>query len=105
MINTKPTIKNKFKELLSEMKNFKVQVVLDLDWKKRNDCKIFHSSTKLIASDSDNDELFKSVRQSIMTKIRNYACEDWIVLDVIRKHIFLTVSITRISSIENRDNK
>ena len=26
------------------------------------------------------------MRQSIMTKIKNYTCEDWIVLDVIVKH-------------------
>ena len=45
--------------------------------------KIFHSSTKLIASDSDIDEAFKSMHQSIITKIKNYACEDWIVLDAI----------------------
>ena len=32
---------------------FKVQVILVLDFKKRNDHKIFHSSLKLIASDSD----------------------------------------------------
>ena len=31
--------------------------------------------------------------QSIMTKINNYACEDWIVLGVIIKH-----SIRRINS-------
>ena len=32
---------------------FKVQVILVLDFKKRNDHKIFHSNPKLIASDSD----------------------------------------------------
>ena len=26
------------------------------------------------------------MHQSIMTKIENYACKDWIVLDVILKH-------------------
>ena len=46
---------------------------------------MFHSSAKLIASDSDIDEAFKSIHQSIMTKIKNYACKDWIVLDVIIK--------------------
>ena len=86
LINTKPMIKNKLKELLSELKKFKVQTILVLDYKKRNDRKIFHSSAKLIASDSDIDEAFKSMHQSIMTKIKNYACKDWIVLDVIIKH-------------------
>ena len=55
-INTKPTIKNKLKELLSELEEFKVQKILVLDYKKRNDRKIFHSSAKLIGSDSDIDE-------------------------------------------------
>ena len=59
LINTKPVIKNKLKELLSELKKFKVQAILLLDYKKRNDCKIFHSSAKPIASDSDIDEAFK----------------------------------------------
>ena len=44
LINTKPMVKNKLKELLSELKKFKVQRILILDYKKRNDRKIFHSS-------------------------------------------------------------
>ena len=81
-------IKNRLKEFLSEFKNFKVQTILVFNYKERNDCKIFHSRTKLIESDSDIDEAFKSMHQSIMAKIKNYACEDWIVLDVIIKHSF-----------------
>ena len=65
LINTKPMIKDKLKELLSELKKLKI-----------NDRKIFHSSTKLIACDSDIDEAFKSMHQSIMTKIKNYPSED-----------------------------
>ena len=86
LINTKPMIKNELKELLGELKKFKVQAVLVLDYKKSNDRKIFHSNTKLIPSDSDTDEAFKSMHQSIMTKINNYAYEDWIALDAIIKH-------------------
>ena len=86
LINIKPMIKNKLKELLSELKKFKVQAVLVLDYKKSNNRKIFHSNTKLIPSDSDTDEAFKSMHQSIMTKINNYAYEDWIVLNAIIKH-------------------
>ena len=86
LINTKPMIKNKLKELFSELKKFKVQTILVLDYKKRNDRKIFHSSAKLIASDSDIDEAFKSMHQSIMTKIKNYACKYWIISDVIIEH-------------------
>ena len=58
LINTKPVIKNKLKELQSELKKFKVQTILVLDYKKRNDHKIFYSSAKLIASDSDIDEAY-----------------------------------------------
>ena len=32
MINTKPMIKNKFKELLSQLKKFKVQTILVLEY-------------------------------------------------------------------------
>ena len=78
-------IKNKLKEFLSELKKFKVEAILIVDYKKRNDCKIFHSSAKVIASDSDIDEALKSIHQSIMTKIKNYVSEDWIVFDVIIK--------------------
>ena len=41
---------------------------------------------KLIGSDSDTDETFKSMHQGIMTKIKNYASDDCTVLDVIIKH-------------------
>ena len=86
LVNTKPMIKSKLKELVSEFKKFKVQTILALDYKERNDHKIFHSSAKLIARDSGIDESSKSIHQSIMTKLKNYACKDWIVLDVIIKH-------------------
>ena len=49
LINTKPGIKNKLKGLLSELKRFKVQMILVLDYKKRNGRKIFHSRPKLIS--------------------------------------------------------
>ena len=49
LINTKPMIKNKLKELLCELKKFNVQKRLVFDVKKRNDHKISHSSAKLIA--------------------------------------------------------
>ena len=86
LVNTKPIIKSKLKELLSELKKFKVLTILALDYKIRNDCKIFHSSNKLIASDLDINEAFESMHQSIMTKIKNYTFEDWILLDVIIRH-------------------
>ena len=54
-------IKNKLQELQNELKEFKVQTILVLEYKHRNDCKIFHSSTKPITTDSDIDETFKSM--------------------------------------------
>ena len=72
LINIKPMIKNKLKELLSELKKFKVQIILVLEYKKRNDRKTIYLSAKLIASNSDIDEAFKSMHQSIMTKIKNF---------------------------------
>ena len=86
LINTKPVIKNKLKELLSELKRFKVQTILVLDYKKTNNYKIFHSGAKLIANDSDVDKAFMPMHQSIITKIKNYDDKDWIVLGVITKH-------------------
>ena len=38
LINTKPMIKKKLKEMLSELKKFKTQPILVLDYTKRNDC-------------------------------------------------------------------
>ena len=67
-------------------KKFKVQTISVLDYKRRNDHRIFHSNAKLIISDSDIDEAFKSMHQNIMTKIKNYASKNCIVLDVIIKH-------------------
>ena len=55
-------IKSKLKELLSELKNFKVHKILVLDYKIRNYRKTFHLNPKPIASDSDIDESFKSIR-------------------------------------------
>ena len=87
--------------MLRGLKKFsKSQIILYLDYQKRNDHKVSHSSVKLISSDSDIDEAFKSFDQSIMTKIKNYASEDSIVLDVIIKHRFLSVSIRRKNSIK-----
>ena len=63
-------IKNKLKDLLSELKKFKIQTILVLDYKERNNHKILNSSAKLVASDSDIDEAAKIMHQSIMAKIK-----------------------------------
>ena len=64
-INLKAIIKKKLKELLRELKKFKVQ---KKNLKKWSGTKIFHSGTKVTASYSDIDEAFKSMHQSIMAK-------------------------------------
>ena len=79
-------IKSKLKELLSEFKKFKVQSILVLECTKRNDRKVFDSSVQRIANDSDIDETFKSMHQTIMTKIKKYASEDWVVIETIVNH-------------------
>ena len=102
LIDTKPVNSNELKELLSELQKFKVQTMLVLHYKKRNDGKIFHSSANLTANDSDIDAAFKFMYQSIITKIINNACKYLIVLDVIIKSTvlrFLSVSIMRLNSI------
>ena len=71
LINTKPMIKNNMKELLSELKKFKLQMISILEYKKRNDCKIFHSSTNLIASVSEINETFIiSMHRKILTRTK-----------------------------------
>ena len=64
----------------------KVQTILVLDYKNRNNCKIFHSNAKLIASDSGIDVAFNSMHQSILIKTKNNTRKDWIVVDAIIKH-------------------
>ena len=94
-------IKNKLKELLSELIQFKVQSILVLEYKKRNDCKIFHSSAKLIDSDSDIDEAYKSIYKRIMTEIKNSADEGWVVETIVKHRLrFLSVRTRRNNSIE-----
>ena len=68
LFNTKPMIKNKLKELLSELKKFEVQTILVLEYKKINNCKSSHSSGKPIANNSSIDEVFKSMHQSMMKR-------------------------------------
>ena len=100
--DTESVIKKELKSFSVKFKKCKVQTVLVLGLKKRNDCKIFHPCTKLIASNSDIDKAFKSMYQSIMTKIKNYFCKDWIVLDKIVKYSMkMSLSIRR----KNGDNK
>ena len=65
LINTKPMIK--IKELVSELKMYKVQTILVFDYKKRN---LPFKCYKLTASNSEIDEAFKSMHESIMAKTK-----------------------------------
>ena len=47
--------------MLSELKKFKVQTILVVEYKKRKNRKIFYSSIKLIAGDSHIDQAFISI--------------------------------------------
>ena len=57
-----------------------------LDYKERNDHKIFHSRAKLIANDSDTDEAFKSMHEIIMRKILS-PNEDWVIETIVKHSI------------------
>lgn len=83
LINTKPIIKNKLKELLNELFSH-AQSMLLLEYKKY-DHKTFHSSAELVARNSDINETFKDMHQSIMTKIINFGSKDG-VAEIIVKH-------------------
>ena len=87
LINTEPITKKKLKALLADLKKFKVHSVLVFQYKKRNDCKISHSSVKIIASDSDTDEALKSMHQSIVTNIKHSASKGCVVIETIIKHV------------------
>ena len=51
LINPKPLIDSKLKELLNKLKKFEFHTTLVLDYNKLNNRKIFYRSAKLIASD------------------------------------------------------
>ena len=57
-----------------------------LQYMKRSDQKIFHSSVKLLPSDLDIDETLKSMHQYIMTTPKKSASKDWVVIETIAKH-------------------
>ena len=59
LINTKPMIINKLKEMLSALKKFKAHAIFVLEYNKRNDHKMFHSITKLIVNNTHIEEAFK----------------------------------------------
>ena len=45
--------------------------------------KIFHSSSKLVAIDPDIDKVFRSMHQSVMTKIENSFSGDWLAKTIV----------------------
>ena len=70
--------------MLIELEKFKAQSILVLEYKERNYLKVWHSSDKLVSSDSDIDEAFKTKQQSITTKIKNSASEHMVVETIIK---------------------
>ena len=48
LINTKPKVKNKLKEMLTDLNKINVQKILALKYKIRNHHKTFHSNAKQI---------------------------------------------------------
>ena len=50
---------------LSVLKKFKVQIIVIVGHKKRNNYKIIHLIANLISSNSDSDEAFKSMHLKI----------------------------------------
>ena len=65
---------------------FKLQTILILKYTKKNDPQTFQTSVKLIASDSNIHETFKSMHQSILRKNKNSASQDWMVIEIIVKY-------------------
>ena len=63
--------------MLGELKKFKVQTILVLEFKKMDDhkviYKIFLFITNLNVNDSDIDKAFRSMHQSIITKIKKFS--------------------------------
>ena len=65
---------------------FKLQTILILQYTKKNNPQTFQTSVKLIASDSNIHETFKSMHQSILRKNKNSASQDWMVIEIIVKY-------------------
>ena len=75
LINSKPMIKNKLKEFLSEFKKFKVWVILV--FKTIRNEMIVKSSIRLLLIQALLKHLNPCIKAS-MTKIKNYTSKDWI---------------------------
>ena len=93
LINAKPMIKNKLKELLNELFNH-VRSILVLEYKKYDD-KTFHSSAELVARNTDINETFKAMHQSIMTKIINFGSKNGVAEIIVKHSMKISVSISR----------
>ena len=74
-------IKSNLKAFLAELR--KISQYQTQKYKKRNDCKIFHLSVNPIASDSDIDEAFKFIYQSITIKTKNLTFVYWLVETIV----------------------
>ena len=85
LINTKTIIKNKLKELLVELKKFKVLTILVGEYKKKTFVKSFVRVLKQFLA---IQTLMKHLNPCIKAfwKKKSYDSEDWIALDVILKY-------------------
>ena len=63
--------------------------MLVLKYEKKNYHKIFYSSSKRIATGSEIDETFKSMHQSIMTKIKNFNSENGVAETIVKHSIMI----------------
>ena len=75
-----------------------------LGYKNGNDCKFFHSSTKLITSDSEIHETLKSVHQDFMTKMKIYTSEGCIVSNVSTLGLNISVIENTRNNCQNNSN-
>ena len=98
--NTEPAITKKIKNLLNELRGYKFNMILALNFKKsksKDETKFctFHSNSKAerIILDADIDSIFELILSTIMTKIQNYQPEDsgCIIGSVIEQNINILV--------------
>ena len=71
-----------------------VRSILVLEYKKYDD-KTFHSSAELVARNTDINETFKAMHQSIMTKIINFGSKNGVAEIIVKHSMKISVSISR----------
>ena len=106
--NTEPAITKKIKNLLNELRGYKFNMILALNFKKsksKDETKFctFHSNSKAerIILDADIDSIFELILSTVMTKIQNYQPEDsgCIIGSVIEQNINILVKHQNLASL------